>query len=138
MIDKINIRIYACCIKNEKILALYEEYVGESLLKLPGGGLEFGESVIDCLRREMDEELNVKIKNIQHFYTQEDFIPSRFRDNEQLLTIYYTVDLEDENDLIIRDPCIEKVEWIPLKQENPFTLPIDAVVFEKLKLVLGI
>jgi ADP-ribose pyrophosphatase YjhB (NUDIX family) len=106
MIDKINIRIYACCIKNEKILALYEEYVGESLLKLPGGGLEFGESVIDCLRREMDEELNVKIKNIQHFYTQEDFIPSRFRDNEQLLTIYYTVDLEDENDLIIRDPCI--------------------------------
>jgi ADP-ribose pyrophosphatase YjhB (NUDIX family) len=86
----------------------------------------------------MDEELNVKIKNIQHFYTQEDFIPSRFRDNEQLLTIYYTVDLEDENDLIIRDPCIEKVEWIPLKQENPFTLPIDAVVFEKLKLVLGI
>ncbi|WP_124641852.1 MULTISPECIES: NUDIX domain-containing protein [Amniculibacterium] len=133
MIDKINIRIYACCIKDRKVLALYEEYAGEALLKLPGGGLEFGESVIECLHREFDEELNLKIKNIQHFYTQEDFLESRFRENEQLLTVYYTADLVDEDELIIRDPCIEKVEWISLDQENPFTLPIDALVFEKLK-----
>ena len=133
MIDKINIRIYACCIKDRKVLALYEEYAGEALLKLPGGGLEFGESGIECLHREFDEELNLKIKNIQHFYTQEDFLESRFRENEQLLTVYYTADLVDEDELIIRDPCIEKVEWISLDQENPFTLPIDALVFEKLK-----
>lgn len=133
MIDKINIRIYACCIKDRKVLALYEEYAGEALLKLPGGGLEFGESVIECLHREFDEELNLKIKNIQHFYTQEDFLESKFRENEQLLTVYYTADLVDEDELIIRDPCIEKVEWISLDQENPFTLPIDALVFEKLK-----
>ncbi|MBS1550166.1 MAG: NUDIX hydrolase [Bacteroidetes bacterium] len=133
MIDKINIRVYACCIQDKKILALYEEYAGDNLLKLPGGGLEFGESVIQCLHREFDEELNLKIHNIQHFYTQEDFLRSRFRENEQLLTIYYKIDLVDPNEMIIRDPCIEKAEWISLEQENPFTLPIDALVFEKLK-----
>ncbi|MBS1571752.1 MAG: NUDIX domain-containing protein [Bacteroidetes bacterium] len=133
MIDKINVRVYACCIKEQKVLALYEEYAGEMLLKFPGGGLEFGESIIDCLHREFEEELNLKITNLQHLYTQEDFLKSRFRENEQLLTIYYTADIVDETSLILRDCSIEKVEWIPLNQENPFTLPIDRIVFEKLR-----
>lgn len=134
MIDKINVRIYGAVIKDKKILALHEEYAGTQLLKLPGGGLEFGEGVLDCLHREFDEELNLKIKNIIHFHTQEDFLVSRFRDSEQLLTIYYTAEIIDENDLLIRDPCIEKAEWISLAaDENPFPLPVDKIVFELLK-----
>jgi len=42
MIDKINIRVYACAVKDKKVLALFEEYAGEPLMKFPGGGLEFG------------------------------------------------------------------------------------------------
>lgn len=134
MIDKFNIRVYVACVKDKRVFALFEEYAGEQLLKLPGGGLEYGEGTLECLRREMDEELNLKLKNIQHFYTQEDFLVSRFRDNEQLLTIYYSAEIEDENDLLIIDPCIEKTEWISLEQEeNPFPLPVDRIVFEKLK-----
>lgn len=134
MIDKINVRIYATVIKDRKILALHEEYAGAQLLKFPGGGLEFGEGVLDCLHREFEEELNLKIKNLKHFYTQEEFLVSRFRDSEQLLTIYYTAEIVDENDLIIRDTCIEKIEWISLDtEENPFPLPIDKIVFDLLK-----
>ena len=134
MIDKINVRIYATVIKDKKVLALHEEYAGSHLLKFPGGGLEFGESVLDCLHREFEEELNLKIQNLQHFYTQENFLVSRFRESEQLLTIYYTAEIVDESDLIIRDPCIEKIEWISLDtEENPFPLPIDKIVFDLLK-----
>jgi 8-oxo-dGTP pyrophosphatase MutT (NUDIX family) len=119
---------------DRKILALHEEYAGAQLLKFPGGGLEFGEGVLDCLHREFEEELNLKIKNLKHFYTQEEFLVSRFRDSEQLLTIYYTAEIVDENDLIIRDTCIEKIEWISLDtEENPFPLPIDKIVFDLLK-----
>ena len=75
---------------------LHEEYAGNQLMKLPGGGLEFGEGVLECLHREFEEELNVKIKIINHLYTQEEFVVSRFRDNEQLLTIYYQVEIIDE------------------------------------------
>ena len=134
MIDKLNIRVYATAIKDEKVLVLHEEYAGEQLMKLPGGGLEFGEGLLDCLHREFEEELNVKINILGHLYTQEDFVESRFRDNEQLLTVYYLVEIIDENDFLIMDPCIEKTEWIPINtDENPFILPVDKIAFEKLK-----
>lgn len=134
MIDKINIRVYAIYLneKNE-LMALDEGYVGEKLIKLPGGGLEFGEGTIECLHREFAEELNLKIEVLEHFYTQEDFLVSRFRENEQLLTIYYTVNILNLDELKILDESIENVKWISLHEENPLPLPIDKIVFEKLK-----
>ncbi len=134
MIDKINVRVYATIVKDNKVLVLHEEYVGEQLMKFPGGGLEFGESVLECVQRELDEELNIKVKNIEHLYTQEDFLVSKFRNSEQLLTIYYLAEMVEENELLIMDPCIEKIEWVSLEtEENPFPLPIDKIVFDVLK-----
>ena len=134
MIDKINVRVYAAAIRDGKVLALHEEYAGEQLMKLPGGGLELGEGLLDCLHREFEEELNCKIKILGHLYTQEDFLVSRFRENEQLLTIYYMVEILDNDEFLILDPCIEKIEWIPINNaENPFQLPIDRIAFEKLR-----
>ena len=134
MIDKINIRVYAIYLneKNE-LMALDERYAGEKLIKLPGGGLEFGEGTIECLHRECAEELNLKIEVLEHFYTQEDFLVSRFRENEQLLTIYYTVNILNLDELKILDESIENVKWISLHEENPLPLPIDKIVFQKLK-----
>jgi 8-oxo-dGTP pyrophosphatase MutT (NUDIX family) len=134
MIDKINIRVYAIYLneKNE-LIALDERYAGEKLIKLPGGGLEFGEGTIECLHREFAEELNLKIEVLEHFYTQEDFLVSRFRENEQLLTIYYTVNILNLEDLNILDDSIENVKWVSLHEENPLPLPIDKIVFQKLK-----
>lgn len=134
MIDKMNIRVYACAVKDKKVLTLFEEYAGDHLMKFPGGGLEYGEGLLECLHREFDEELNVKVDVVEHLYTQENFLVSRFRENEQLLTIYYIVNIINEEDFLILDPCIEKTEWIPIDQPgNPFPLPVDQIVFEKLK-----
>lgn len=131
---KINVRVYAICIKYAEILVLFEKYAGEDLVKLPGGGLEYGEGTMECLHRELKEELNLRVKNVEHFYTQEAFLKSKFNENEQLLTIYYLAEIEDETELKILEPSIEKVEWKSLKlSENPFVLPVDRLVFEKLK-----
>lgn len=134
MIDKINIRVYAIYLnENNELMALDEGYAGEKLVKLPGGGLEFGEGTLECLHRELAEELNLKIEIVDHFYTQEEFLVSKFRKNEQLLTIYYQVNILNLDELEILDESIEKVKWISLQEENPLPLPIDKIVFQKLK-----
>lgn len=133
MIDRFNVRVYGACVKDNSVLVLHEEYAGKYLTKLPGGGLEFGEGTLECLGRELEEELNLKLTSATHFYTQEEFIQSRFRENEQLLTVYYLMEVENSDDLLILDPCIERVEWISLHTENPFELPVDQVVYKKLQ-----
>lgn len=132
-INRFNIRTYALCIENQKVLALFESYAGEKLIKFPGGGLEFGESLLECLHREFREELNLEIDILEHFYTQEDFLVSKFRANEQLLTIYYLAKIKNLEDLKILENSIDNVRWIDLSETCPFNLPIDRIVFEKAK-----
>lgn len=137
MVGKINIRVYGIYFNDKKeLMTLEETYAGTPLLKLPGGGLEYGEGLSDCLRREFQEELNLELSNLSHFYTQEDFLASKFHPTEQLLAIYYTVTIKDLAALIIKDPNIKQIKWLSLDEKNPLTLPIDRRVFNKLKTVL--
>lgn len=134
MINKINIRVYAIILNNKnELMALEEQYIGKKLIKLPGGGLELGEGILECLHREMAEELNLKINVLRHFYTQEDFLVSQFKENEQLLTLYYQVEILNPEDLIILEHNIEKIKWISLQEEDPMPLTVDKIVFQKLK-----
>ncbi|WKS94352.1 NUDIX hydrolase [Riemerella columbina] len=134
MIDKINVRAYGICLNaKQEVLILKEKYAGISLVKFPGGGLEYGEGLIETLHREFREELNLEIEVLEHFYTQEDFLISKFRENEQLLTVYYLVKVLNIEALQIHEPNIDHVDWHPISGENIFPLPIDARVFERLK-----
>jgi 8-oxo-dGTP pyrophosphatase MutT (NUDIX family) len=58
---KIRDRISGIVIKNRKLLMLTHEKGPHSLLWTPGGGVEKGESDLDCLRRELKEELDVEL-----------------------------------------------------------------------------
>ena len=133
-IDRFNIRVYALIIHQDAILILKEPYAGEILYKFPGGGLEFGESLIDGLKRELKEELNLDLTEANHFYTQEEFLVSKFRANEQLLTIYYKAKVDNIEDLTKFDQAIQELIWVPLKElsTNHVNLPIDQVVVKKL------
>jgi len=128
-----NIRVYALCIVNNEILTLKEPFAGNMVAKLPGGGLEFGEGTADCLKREFKEELNLEITVGDAFYIQEDFVASLAKDGKQLLTLYFFATIIDLHNLEIIDKNIQEVNWIPLTANNPFTLPVDKIVFNKLQ-----
>jgi len=128
-----NIRVYALCIVNNEILTLKEPFAGNMVVKLPGGGLEFGEGTADCLKREFKEELNLEITVGDAFYIQEDFVQSLAKDGKQLLTLYFFATIKDLHNLEIIDTNIQEVNWIPLTANNPFTLPVDKIVFNKLQ-----
>ncbi len=132
-----NIRVYALCIVNNKLLTLKEPFAGNMVVKLPGGGLEFGEGTADCLKREFKEELNLELTINDAFYIQEDFVPSLAKDGRQLLTLYFFATIKDLHNLEIIDKNIQEINWIPLSANNPFTLPVDRTVFNKLQLKLS-
>lgn len=56
------IRPAVAIIENEKILTMHYQYGGQDVYNLPGGNLEFGESLTLALTRELEEELGITIE----------------------------------------------------------------------------
>ncbi len=125
MYNNFNVRVYGICIKNACILINEELIKGKKIIKLPGGGLQYGEGTIDCLKREWREELDLDIEIKQHFYTT-DFFQASAYDNSQIISIYYIVNA-NVPDKIINKLENERTFWLPFEQftESTFTLPID-------------
>ncbi len=95
MDSKFNIRVYGIWLKGDKILISNENIDGFKMLKLPGGGLEYGEGPVDCVIREFKEELGVSIEVNSLLHTTENFIPSAFKKHEQVIAIHYLVTSND-------------------------------------------
>lgn len=144
--DSFVIRVYAVIInENNEVLLSDEFQLGMMMTKFPGGGLEFGEGTIEGLRREIREECNgQEIKNIFHFYTTDFFQKALFHENKQLLSIYYTAELENTMMFKISSNPFDfeqdkntkqSFRWVKIKylNEDEITFPIDKFVAGKLK-----
>jgi ADP-ribose pyrophosphatase YjhB (NUDIX family) len=136
MINKFNIRVYGIALnESNELLLCNEDRDGINFTKFPGGGLEYGEGILDCLHREFREELNVEIEIIKHFYTTDFFQQSAFVKTEQVISIYYLVKLKTlpEKMKISITPLLDFF-WQPhdLLNEDLLTFPIDKLVAGKL------
>lgn len=142
--NKFNIRVYGICINEDKVLVTDEYRYGYYITKFPGGGLEFGEGTIDCLKRELKEEFNQEVKVEKHFYTTDFFQASAFNNNQQLISIYYTVKIFQPSQIPTMKKKFDFAElkegaqifrWLPLDEliTEDFTFPIDKKVAELLK-----
>lgn len=146
--DKImfTIRVYGILINESQQVLVSDEIIQDILFtKFCGGGLEFGEGTLDCVIREFKEEMNLDIQVLEHFYTTDFFQVSKFKNNEQVISIYYLVKaMEPIPENILQENIdINKIKnsklkqlfrWIDRKNFGPqiFQLPIDKVVAEKL------
>jgi 8-oxo-dGTP diphosphatase len=131
-ITAFNIRVYGLCVQDQKLLIINEDYRGQNLYKLPGGGVEFGEGLEDALRREWQEELGLKLDHIEHFYTQPNFVPSIFNPSKQILCIYYRVTLAPNQEIQPQENTIKAVIWQDLQGPTLLHLPIDLQMWERL------
>jgi ADP-ribose pyrophosphatase YjhB (NUDIX family) len=87
---KFVIRVYAIIINDRREVLLSDEYFKNTYMtKFPGGGLEWGEGTIDCLKREAMEEFGQSVDVLSHFYTTDYFQKALFFEETQLLSIYY-------------------------------------------------
>ena len=123
-----NVRAYGLWIDKGAVLVTEEHIRDLLVVKFPGGGLEVGEGLRDCLTREWKEELDIDITVGAHFYTTDFYQPSAF-DASQVISVYYRVEADAPRELQNLVPG-ERSFWMPLTDvsENAFTLPIDKLV----------
>lgn len=129
-------------ISDDQILLTNESYNELNYTKFPGGGLEFGEGLVDCLIREIKEELHIDIDDISHFYTTDFYQESIFNSSQQLISVYYKVKLpkntiihELKRESKLNKPYEIKFKWVKLSflSAEMLTFPIDKIVVKKLQ-----
>lgn len=143
---RFNIRVYGIIKnQNDEILVTDEYQLDTKMTKFPGGGIKYGEGIIDCLKREVREECNgQEIKNISHFYTTDFFQEALFYKNHQLISIYYQAEFSEPLLFRISEKTFDFEEmkngsqsfrWVKRKMLNPdeFSFPIDKFVVQLLK-----
>jgi 8-oxo-dGTP diphosphatase len=136
-IKSFNLRVYALIIEQDSILVSRELIKGKYLYKFPGGGLQYGEGLIEGLQRESMEEMNQNLKNIEHFYTTDFFQQSQFDSKDQLIAIYYKAKLTSKiyNKLKVHVKDFPVFEWKKIINfsEKELHFPTDKFVFNLLK-----
>jgi len=131
---RFNIRVYGIWMQEGKLLVNEEQIRGDRVIKFPGGGMEYGEGTVDCLKREWQEEFGMEIEVAGHFYTTDYFQPSFF-DDSQVVSIYYFVRPLFPPEMIVHREPGDRALWVAREAVGAelFTLPIDRRVGEMLQ-----
>jgi len=139
-VKKFNVRVYGICFNEKKEVLVADELIkGMEITKFPGGGLEFGEGTLDCIKREFVEETGQEIEVLKHFYTTDFFVASAFHPDNQVISIYYLVKLKAAPKFEVKQKRFDFPErkdnvfvfrWLPFEKinENEFTFAIDKKV----------
>ena len=137
---KFTIRAYAIIINDKSEVLLSDEFVfGMRITKFPGGGVELGEGILDGLHREAMEELGQDIEILEHFYTTDFFQQGYFRNDVQVVSVYYLAKLIEPPRFKISTKSFDyekeiegaqSFRWFAIKElkAEEITLPIDKVV----------
>ena len=139
-----NVRVYGILrTENDEVLITDERTQSVSFTKFPGGGLEYGEGLIDALKREFIEECNLKVDIVRHIYTTDFYEKSSFN-NSQIISVYYEVKALEDLDIDLKNSPFEfdnniiadKLEVFRLINLKDFT--VDELTFKTDKKALEI
>ena len=116
--NQLRVRVCGICVQSGKVLLINHSGMNESgeFWSPPGGGLEFGESIEDCLKREFLEETNTII-SVGKFLTVREFLKPPLH----AIELYYEVKIESGNIKKGFDPemeyqIIKDIQWLNFEE----------------------
>ena len=116
--NKIRVRVCGICVQDDKILLVNHSGMNESgeFWSPPGGGLEFGESIEDCLKREFLEETNTVI-SVGKFLKINEFVKPPLH----AIELFYEVKILSGEIKIGFDPemdyqIIKDIQWLNFEE----------------------
>lgn len=96
---------------------------GTARFMLPGGKFEGGEGALDCLRRELDEELGVDIGDLGLRPLGQFIAPAANEPGRKVLSSVFSAEWPSDETPTPRAE-IEAVEWRPLSEERADLAPL--------------
>jgi len=116
--NQLRLRVCGICVQSGKVLLINHSGMNESgeFWSPPGGGLEFGESIEDCLKREFLEETNTII-SVGRFLTVREFLKPPLH----AIELYYEVKILSGEIKIGFDPemeyqIIKDIQWLSFEE----------------------
>ncbi len=119
--QNIRIRAAGILVKDGKILLVRHEKNDKSYWLIPGGGVDFGETVEQALVREFQEEVGLAIKVGKLVLVHDSIPPNHHR---QVLNLYFIVTSEKHElkvtpDAVLRDAAFYPLSEFPTMPVNP-------------------
>jgi ADP-ribose pyrophosphatase YjhB (NUDIX family) len=112
-LQNIRIRAAGILVKDGKILLVRHEKNNKSYWLIPGGGVDFGESVEESLIREYREEVGITIKVGPMVLVHDTIPPDRHR---QGLNLYFMVSAEQFDIHVTQDAVLRDAAFYDLKE----------------------
>jgi 8-oxo-dGTP diphosphatase len=106
-------------IENDKVLTMQYRYGNEDVYNLPGGNVELGESLIQTLEREMQEELGIKVAVGNLVLVGEVHSggePHSQKNSQVLHCIFRGKNLEGKPKLNPKETSAKNIKWLTINE----------------------
>jgi len=107
------VRAAAIIRKNDDVLLVRHTKDGMTYWLLPGGGVKFGETVEEALRREVKEETGLEV-SVKELVLAHDSIPPDI--HRHIINLYFTADLKGGELVCGSDPRLSEARFVPITE----------------------